>query len=147
MSAGKHSSNPPRTKTNDATRPGKGASAAVNCYLRQTLLHTYMLSIMRQGPGQHAEDGSCDAVKCQQNSFVVLSPVPLGRVYVHSAFDTTSFHIIKDLPVQSSLDLSPHRHILIHQRNETLIVLLFDEVNQFMQNNVFEALRRFLGKL
>ena len=56
-------------------------------------------------------------------------------------------HIIQRLPIERNLDLSPHWHIFIHQRYKPLVVMPLNEVDEFVQNDILEALGRFLGKL
>jgi hypothetical protein len=41
---------------------------------------------------------------------------------------------------------TPLRHVLVHDRDEMIIVMPLDEVHEFVKDDIFEALHRLFGE-
>src|SRR5688572_25604661 len=56
-------------------------------------------------------------------------------------------HMPQRSAVELVTEMTPLRHEFIHQAYEICVVRRFQQVDQLMHENIFEALRRLLGKL
>ena len=49
--------------------------------------------------------------------------------------------------VENPAVLPPLRHVGVHQRHEPIVVASFQQVREFVRDDIFEALHRLLGQL
>ena len=64
--------------------------------------------------------------------------------HITNAASAVPLLVGKRFSIEFITDYTPLRHHLIHQRDETIRVIALKEMGKFMDNHVFEALKRFL---